>query len=254
MSNNQTSNTNSNKKSIKKKAVILNSGLGSRLGTLTETQPKCMMPLTAESTVLSKQLFDMAEAGIEEFVITTGPFPGLIEEYISKINFPHKVTYVENSIYASTNYIYSLYLAREEIKDAVMMAHGDIVTTAAVYKKILDSEAENTVVIDTTLPEPEKDFKGKVENGRVHAVSVKISGENCIALQPVYKLSNILMNAWLDKMSEFVNAGTTGVYAENALNEILDKHLLVPCDLKGQMCMEVDTPEDLAVAQKLLLK
>ena len=54
------------------KAVILNSGLGSRMGVLTSEQPKCMTEISSRETILSRQLFMIAEAGIKEVVMTTG--------------------------------------------------------------------------------------------------------------------------------------------------------------------------------------
>ena len=52
------------------KALILNSGLGSRMGVLTSEHPKCMTEISSKETILSRQLKQIAEAGIEEVVIT----------------------------------------------------------------------------------------------------------------------------------------------------------------------------------------
>ena len=38
------------------KALILNSGLGSRMGVLTSEHPKCMTELNSKETILSRQL------------------------------------------------------------------------------------------------------------------------------------------------------------------------------------------------------
>ena len=54
------------------KALILNSGLGSRMGVLTSEHPKCMTEISTGETILSRQLRQIADAGIEEVVITTG--------------------------------------------------------------------------------------------------------------------------------------------------------------------------------------
>ena len=54
------------------KALILNSGMGSRMGVLTAEQPKCMTEISGKETILSRQLRQLAEAGIDEVVMTTG--------------------------------------------------------------------------------------------------------------------------------------------------------------------------------------
>ena len=59
------------------KALILNSGLGSRMGVLTSEHPKCMTEISAHETILSRQLKIIADAGIEEVVMTTGYYDGV---------------------------------------------------------------------------------------------------------------------------------------------------------------------------------
>lgn len=53
------------------KALILNSGLGSRMGELTSEHPKCMTEISLHETILSRQLRQIANAGIEEVFMTT---------------------------------------------------------------------------------------------------------------------------------------------------------------------------------------
>ena len=45
------------------KALILNSGMGSRMGVLTSEHPKCMTEISNRETILSRQLKQIAEAG-----------------------------------------------------------------------------------------------------------------------------------------------------------------------------------------------
>ena len=54
------------------KALILNSGLGKRMGVLTSDHPKCMTLISATDTILSRQLKQLVSFGIKEVVITTG--------------------------------------------------------------------------------------------------------------------------------------------------------------------------------------
>ena len=54
------------------KALILNSGKGSRMGELTSEHPKCMTEISASETILSRQLAQLWAYGIQEVIITTG--------------------------------------------------------------------------------------------------------------------------------------------------------------------------------------
>ena len=53
------------------KVLILNSGMGSRMGVLTSEHPKCMTEISSTETILSRQLKQVEEAGITDVVITT---------------------------------------------------------------------------------------------------------------------------------------------------------------------------------------
>ena len=45
------------------KALILNSGLGKRMGELTNEHPKCMTELSIGKTIVSRQLSQLADVG-----------------------------------------------------------------------------------------------------------------------------------------------------------------------------------------------
>ena len=81
------------------KALILNSGMGTRMGVLTSEHPKCMTELPGKETILSRQLSMLAEAGIEEVILTTGYFDGILVEYCRSLDLPLKYTFVKNPDY-----------------------------------------------------------------------------------------------------------------------------------------------------------
>ena len=56
------------------KALILNSGIGKRMGALTSEHPKCMTEIDEHETILSRQLKQLQQCEITELVITTGLF------------------------------------------------------------------------------------------------------------------------------------------------------------------------------------
>lgn len=103
------------------KALILNSGMGRRMGVLASEHPKCMTEVRTGETILSRQLEMLAQAGIREVVMTTGPFAGTLANYCRSLELPIHITYVENPSYRDTNYIYSIYCAREYIEDDILL-------------------------------------------------------------------------------------------------------------------------------------
>ena len=119
------------------KALILNSGIGSRMGVLTSEHPKCMTEVSSQDTILSRQLRQIAEAGIEEVVMTTGLFDSVLVNYCRSLELPLHYTFIKNPLYQETNYIYSIYCAREVLRDDdVLLMHGDLVFENQVLDRV----------------------------------------------------------------------------------------------------------------------
>lgn len=232
------------------KALILNSGLGSRMGDMTKSVPKCMSIICESTTILSAQIRMLLNQGINEIVITTGAHREVLTEYSQRLFPEARFTFVHNSDYAATNYIYSIYLARNYLQDDIVLMHGDLIFDEIVLKKVL-TEKKSCVVINKQIPLPEKDFKAVIQNNRVSKIGIEFF-ENAVASQPLYKLNQKDWDLWLKAIEKFCKEGIKKVYAENALNTITDKLELIPVDAGSFICQEVDTVEDLNNIKSIL--
>ena len=232
------------------KALILNSGLGSRMGVLTSEHPKCMTEISPRETILSRQLRQLSDAGIRQVVITTGYYDEVLVNYCRALDLPLDFTFVKNPVYDQTNYIYSIYCAREYLDDDIVLMHGDLVFENEVFDRVLASEA-SCMTVSSTLPLPEKDFKAQVKDGWVMRVGVDIF-EDALEAQALYKLNKNDWKVWLDKIAEFCEAGNRKVYAENALNELNGAANIAALDVGDLLCAEIDNPEDLAAVSAKL--
>lgn len=229
-------------------ALIFNSGLGSRLGVLTADRPKSMVALGSGETIFHRQLRVLSSIGVREFVVTTGPWPEQLEACASEFEARGcSFSFVRNERYAETNYIYSMWLARDLLRGReALVLHGDLVFDASYVEGLLSLPAGSYGSVDPELPLPEKDFKARVAGGEVREVGVDTWGEGCVAFQAMYRLSPESMDAWLDEVDAFVARGETGVYAENAANVAFAGMHVAAHPYTGHVLEEVDTPEDLA--------
>lgn len=233
------------------KALILNSGIGKRMGELTKTKNKCMAEIAPGITILDWQIKMLIKAGITDVVITTGPFAEHLQEYVTERYPEVSFTFRHNPLYDQTNYIYSIALAEDVLKDEdILLMHGDLVFEESVLKEIAGSEA-SAMVVDETLPLPEKDFKAVVQDGKITKVGIEFF-ENAYAAQPLYKLNREDWSQWLAHILVFCERGTRGVYAENAMNEISDKLKIYPLNVAGRICTEVDNLEDLQRVRSMM--
>ena len=228
------------------KALILNSGMGSRMGVLTSEHPKCMTEVSSKDTILSKQLKQIVDAGIKEVVMTTGLFDSVLVNYCLSLELPIHYTFIKNPIYKETNYIYSIYCAREVLKDDdILLMHGDLVFENQVLDSVLACET-SCMTVSSTLPLPEKDFKAVIKDGRITKVGIEFFTD-AMAAQPLYKLNREDWKVWLDKIVEFCETDNRKCYAENAFNQVSDGCKIYPLDVYNMLCNEIDNPEDLAV-------
>lgn len=225
------------------RVLILNSGLGTRMGLLTSYHPKCMTEISPRGTILSRQLKQISDAGIREVVMTTGAFDSVLMEYCYSLELPIKFTFVKNPIYDKTNYIYSIYNAREHLEDDIILMHGDLVFENAVFDELLEYKG-SCMTVSSTLPLPDKDFKAVIKGGMVIKVGIEFFND-AVEAQALYKLKKDDWKHWLDKICEFCESDNTGVYAENALNELDGAAKIHALDVKDMLCSEIDNPEDL---------
>lgn len=233
------------------KALILNSGKGTRMGHFTSQHPKCMTEIQGKETILSRQLRLLSEAGVTQVVITTGPFEEALVSYCTSLELPLSYTFVHNDQYMDTNYIYSIYLARQYLEDDdLFLMHGDLVFEASLLDRLKEAPT-SVMAVSSTAELPEKDFKAVVEDGRIKKVGIDFFNR-AVAAQPLYKLQKEDWMAWLWEIEAFCNKNETSCYAENAFNQISDECAIYPLDIGNILCAEIDTPEDLAVVSEKL--
>lgn len=228
------------------KALILNSGLGSRLKTLTSNSPKCLLKINDEYTILKRQLECLYKYNIKDVVITTGYLSQQIIDYCNELKLDMNINFVLNDKYDSTNYIYSIYLAKDYLaNEDIILMHGDLVFSDEVLSNLINSKT-SCMTITSFYPVIKKDFKVQVFNNRINKISVNIF-DNVFMGQPLYKMNKEDWNIWLEEICNFCNSGNTNVYAEEAFNNISDKCNIKPLDIEDKLCMEIDDEDDLSL-------
>lgn len=235
------------------KALILNSGLGHRMGVLTSEHPKCMTEINRKDTILSRQLKILNMLGISGVVITTGYYEDVLVEYCKSLDLPIAVRFVKNPLYAETNYIYSIYCAKDYLDDDIILMHGDLVFEISVLEDLLSCK-ESCMKVSSTIALPDKDFKAVVHDGRVDRVGVEFF-DDAMEAQALYKLKKEDWKVWLSEIVSFCESGDDvkrKCYAENAFNVISDKCYIRAFDVENRLCSEIDTPEDLKMVSAKL--
>ena len=233
------------------KALILASGKGKRLYPVTKEIPKPLVRIR-NSAILGIQLDNLIGCGITDVIITTGSFEAKIKEYVKESYSNLNASYVHNPRYNSTNYIYSMWLTREFVDDDIILLHGDLLFEKKLLERIID-EKGNHVLVNKKIEVPEKDFKAVIVNDRVIKIGIEFIGKTAFACLPMYKFSKDDFLFWLNECEAHIEKGDVNIYAENVFNDISDELLLYPLYFNDELCMEIDTKEELEIARNELM-
>ncbi len=236
------------------KAIILASGIAKRLQPLTDNIPKCLVKING-ITILDLQLSMLKQAGIDRIVITSGPFENALDAFLNPYRKELSITTIKNELYDKTNYIYSIYRAKDELQDDIILLHGDLIFAQQVLDKLIHNEEQSCAIV-RQHDRPEKDFKARIQQQRILEIGTTLKGEECHFLAPMYRFSQSSFALWLDRIIEYVEQNKVHCYAENALNELLNDSIhLVPIYIgQDELCMEIDDIEDLETARELYEK
>lgn len=233
------------------KALVLAAGRGTRLGDGFSDTCKALIQIQGRP-LLAYIIDSLLDCGISRIIITTGYMAHQIKKFVAE-NYPEApIVLVYSDRFLETNYIYSMWLARNYLlDDDVLYIHGDTVFDTAVMRSLIGDPAKSAAVVHEALVS-EKDFNARIFNGKISEINVRLNGEDCNAVCPIYKFGEEDFGLWMRKIDEYINKGWQQCYAELAFNEISDQISLSPHYVSCSLCMEVDDPNDLALAEQAM--
>lgn len=231
------------------KALILAAGLGTRLAPLTDDCPKSMVEVNGKP-ILMKQIENLYENGITDITVISGYKAEVLEERINQI-YP-EVKIIRSVDYATTNNMYSAYIAKDVMDGSgFIMMNADVFYDASVIEELICCESQNAIVTDIGTYF-EESMKVAEEDGRLVRIAKTITPEEALGVSiDVYKFSDEAAKAFFSKCAEYIeDKKELKLWSEVALNDILSEVEFKACLLKGRW-IEIDNHEDLDIARKL---
>jgi choline kinase len=231
-------------------AVILNAGEGKRLRPLTNLKPKCLLKLN-NATILEYQLINLIRCGIRNVVMVVGYRQSQIVEETRNKNFNLEIKFIKNPIYYKTNTVYSLWLAREFIKDDFIFVNGDVVFHKEVLERMLKSNYDTCIAVEKK--------EVNEEEVKVHLVSnlVKAIGKD-LELSRVHgefvgiaRFSKSFNHLLFENLNKVVEQGGIDEFFEVALDGALEHYRVYAVDVSDLLCIEVDNLEDYYEAKRI---
>jgi choline kinase len=114
--------------------LVLAAGAGRRLRPYTDTLPKALVPIDAETSVLDLTLANFAEVGLTDVAIVVGYAAQAIADRQKEMESRYGVTLelVHNDKAEEWNNAYSLWCARDLFSQGLILANGDTVHPVSV--------------------------------------------------------------------------------------------------------------------------
>lgn len=135
------------------KAMILAAGIGSRLGALTCSTPKCLMPLGNGETILDHVAKKLITLGVSEIIINTHYLGALVQEHVkTKKSYGISVHFSEEVTLLDTGGALKRVRHHFEGESAFYLHNADIYCTADLsmpYRAHIDNNLISSLVCMT---------------------------------------------------------------------------------------------------------
>jgi L-glutamine-phosphate cytidylyltransferase len=225
------------------RGVILAAGKGSRLNGTAADKPKCLVE-AGGLTLIERQMRILERAGVDDIAIVVG----CAADRVRSVCGP-RATYIENTRFAETNSLYSLWMARALLYEGFVVLNCDVLFHPVLLNDLLTSQHEDALLLAYREahqpPFGDEEMKVKVRCGRVVDISKTMDpseadGENL----GIVKFSSEGAAILVDIMDRLVAAGELRAWAPRAFREFAGVRPLHAVGTRGLPWIEIDFPED----------
>lgn len=240
-------------------AIILAAGMGKRLKELTKDNTKCMVKVNGV-TLIDRMLHQIDAHDLSRIVIVVGYEGGKLIDYISTLDIKTPTVFIENPIYDKTNNIYSLALAKEQLReDDTLLFESDLIFEDAVLDELVNDPRETLALVDKYESWMDGTCVKLSEDDEIEAF---IPGKKFkfSEIKDYYKTVNIYKfskefsdTCYVPFLDAYQSALGLNEYYEQVLRVItmLDTSGIKAKRLTGQKWYEIDDIQDLDIAESI---
>ncbi|MCW0212418.1 MAG: aminotransferase class I/II-fold pyridoxal phosphate-dependent enzyme [Pseudonocardia sp.] len=243
------------------KALILAAGVGRRMAPLTDITHKTLLQVGGEY-IIDRLIRGLVENGIVNVCLVTGYRADELESHVVKAFPDVDFEFIRNERHATTNNIYSLALAFEQLTfdDDLIMLESDLIYEPAVLARLLDSPHENVALVDhyrigldgTVVSVNSSNIISAVIPGSMQGPDFDFSQK--FKTLNIYKFSAQFCEEVFSRLlTYYAKIIDNNVYYELILGVLIymQRVHIHAETLDGELWAEVDDPNDLRVAEYL---
>ena len=240
-----------------RKAIILAAGAGRRLGSFSDAHPKPLLEING-TPILGNCLTRLKDAGVEEVVMVVGHFADQIIAFAGEDYAGLTIRYVTSDRFATTNNIYSLWLARAELSENILLVEADIFFDDRLLSALQDAPAENVAAtalfargMDGAVVRTDADgFVTQLIEGKEQGPGFDYKA--AFKTVNIYRFgADYLKTEFVPLLDAAVTAGRVNDYYELLLKDMIARkeHRLYALDCKDMDWYEVDDHQDRGTAE-----
>tara|TARA_Y100001934_G_scaffold169862_1_gene201772 strand:+ start:193 stop:957 length:765 start_codon:yes stop_codon:yes gene_type:complete len=237
-------------------AILLAAGQGTRIAGMTNA-PKVLLDLHGRS-LLARHFEAWAEAGLRRAALVVGYGQGQVREAVAALNPPLEIVWVDNEEFATKGNTHSLWLGLEAAAGAAVIFDADLIYEPGILRKFMEAPAADAILVGPSSLEDIECAKALVDGrGCVRMTIDKraVTAEELARHEFAGEAIGVLK---FDASScEALASAAAGFLArpenvmlnwEHLLNRFLPNHDVACHHEPSDKWVEIDTPEDYAVA------
>lgn len=238
--------------------IILAAGMGIRISKHIKDGLKCMIEINGEK-LIKRQIEALTNAGINRIIIVCGYKKEALQKYIADNFKDVEIEFVDNDDYKTTNNIYSLYLAKDFLKEEdTILVESDLVFDYSIINKLVEDKNKNVAAIAK--------YKVWMDGTVVTTNENKITaffGKNSFNTKNIdkyYKTINIYklskqdcIDFFIPRMEEYINKNRINEFYEEAFKDLIksDSIIMNAKIIENEKWYEIDNITDLEIAKCL---
>jgi choline kinase len=237
--------------------VLLAAGLGSRLGTLTASLPKALIPVGGEPLMAHALRFAARLEPAQVLVVGGFGFPLVAAQLDQLRSSRHPaaklpITLVENTRFRDGNLL-SLMAARPHLDDEFVLANVDHIYRAGIASVVRPPADEVTAFIDTDRTLGADDMKVERDKaGHVRHISKTLDVFDC-GYVGMTRVPRNALGRYFASADQALAEDGPAIHVERVLARLAQTTRPPACrDISGHGWLEVDTPDERAQAEEAL--
>lgn len=223
------------------KALLLAAGKGTRISRMIEPIPKCTLPVNGEPLI--RHTVKMLKNRGLDVVICVGYKKEKIYEALKDLD----ITYFYNPFYDVTNSIASLWFAKKEINEDMIIMNADVYISNEILDIVINNENENVLAIDKTRIELGDYFFKTNDNGCLKKYGKELPlKERTGEYVGLAKIEKTFLPCFLSKLEEMIDNQQHNKWWENVLYSFTDndEKMIHTIDVNGKFWAEIDYFDD----------